>query len=74
MVLDGVIGQPLRSTRVRASAASDVYKGQVVMRAPDSPVLDAVWDLTLIHISEPTRLLSKPYAVFWLKKKKKRKK
>src|SRR5678816_4829515 len=29
-----------------------------------------VWDLSLIHISEPTRLLSISYAVFCLKKKK----
>src|SRR5674536_372379 len=28
------------------------------------------WDLSLIHISEPTRLLSISYAVFCLKKKK----
>src|SRR5678815_5553019 len=27
------------------------------------------WDLSLIHISEPTRLLSISYAVFCLKKK-----
>eukprot|EP00658_Telonema_sp_P-2_P075436 TRINITY_DN6498_c0_g1_i1.p1 TRINITY_DN6498_c0_g1~~TRINITY_DN6498_c0_g1_i1.p1 ORF type:complete len:266 (+),score=62.25 TRINITY_DN6498_c0_g1_i1:142-939(+) len=31
------------------------------------------WELSLIHISEPTRLLSISYAVFCLKKKKKRK-
>eukprot|EP00658_Telonema_sp_P-2_P076923 TRINITY_DN6844_c0_g1_i2.p2 TRINITY_DN6844_c0_g1~~TRINITY_DN6844_c0_g1_i2.p2 ORF type:complete len:118 (-),score=48.19 TRINITY_DN6844_c0_g1_i2:46-399(-) len=30
-----------------------------------------VWYLSLIHISEPTRLLSISYAVFCLKKKKK---
>src|SRR5678815_5023054 len=29
------------------------------------------WNLSLIHISEPTRLLSISYAVFCLKKKKK---
>src|SRR5678815_508658 len=32
-------------------------------------VLDDMWDLSLIHISEPTRLLSISYAVFCLKKK-----
>eukprot|EP00658_Telonema_sp_P-2_P059593 TRINITY_DN4865_c0_g1_i3.p1 TRINITY_DN4865_c0_g1~~TRINITY_DN4865_c0_g1_i3.p1 ORF type:complete len:200 (-),score=31.31 TRINITY_DN4865_c0_g1_i3:65-664(-) len=31
----------------------------------------SVWELSLIHISEPTRLLSISYAVFCLKKKKK---
>eukprot|EP00658_Telonema_sp_P-2_P057431 TRINITY_DN45898_c0_g1_i1.p1 TRINITY_DN45898_c0_g1~~TRINITY_DN45898_c0_g1_i1.p1 ORF type:complete len:147 (+),score=42.94 TRINITY_DN45898_c0_g1_i1:306-746(+) len=33
----------------------------------------SAYDLSLIHISEPTRLLSISYAVFCLKKKKKRK-
>eukprot|EP00658_Telonema_sp_P-2_P039561 TRINITY_DN28289_c0_g1_i1.p2 TRINITY_DN28289_c0_g1~~TRINITY_DN28289_c0_g1_i1.p2 ORF type:complete len:158 (+),score=36.74 TRINITY_DN28289_c0_g1_i1:427-900(+) len=33
--------------------------------------LRVVWNLSLIHISEPTRLLSISYAVFCLKKKKK---
>eukprot|EP00658_Telonema_sp_P-2_P040964 TRINITY_DN29296_c0_g1_i3.p1 TRINITY_DN29296_c0_g1~~TRINITY_DN29296_c0_g1_i3.p1 ORF type:complete len:190 (+),score=53.35 TRINITY_DN29296_c0_g1_i3:77-646(+) len=33
--------------------------------------MDAAQDLSLIHISEPTRLLSISYAVFCLKKKKK---
>ena len=32
----------------------------------------ALFDLSLIHISEPTRLLSISYAVFCLKKKKKK--
>src|SRR5674536_266434 len=36
---------------------------------PDVPVLPAL-HLSLIHISEPTRLLSISYAVFCLKKKK----
>eukprot|EP00658_Telonema_sp_P-2_P007688 TRINITY_DN12860_c0_g3_i2.p1 TRINITY_DN12860_c0_g3~~TRINITY_DN12860_c0_g3_i2.p1 ORF type:complete len:536 (-),score=171.76 TRINITY_DN12860_c0_g3_i2:61-1668(-) len=34
---------------------------------------DTVYELSLIHISEPTRLLSISYAVFCLKKKKKKK-
>src|SRR5450756_2308192 len=34
---------------------------------------DAVWNLSLIHISEPTRLGMISYAVFCLKKKKKKK-
>src|SRR5678815_3668178 len=37
-------------------------------------VADDLLDLSLIHISEPTRLLSISYAVFCLKKKKKNKK
>src|SRR5678815_2462066 len=37
-------------------------------------IFDILWlDLSLIHISEPTRLLSISYAVFCLKKKKKKK-
>src|SRR5665254_16841 len=69
-----MIRRPSSSTRVRSSAASDVYKRQVVYekgvphhqlegrRVPQG--------LSLIHISEPTRLLSISYAVFCLKKKK----
>ena len=34
------------------------------------PLLSSAMDLSLIHISEPTRLLSISYAVFCLKKKK----
>eukprot|EP00658_Telonema_sp_P-2_P053533 TRINITY_DN4209_c0_g2_i2.p1 TRINITY_DN4209_c0_g2~~TRINITY_DN4209_c0_g2_i2.p1 ORF type:complete len:528 (-),score=129.65 TRINITY_DN4209_c0_g2_i2:53-1636(-) len=37
-------------------------------------VIEQFMDLSLIHISEPTRLLSISYAVFCLKKKKKKKK
>eukprot|EP00658_Telonema_sp_P-2_P011799 TRINITY_DN14520_c0_g1_i3.p1 TRINITY_DN14520_c0_g1~~TRINITY_DN14520_c0_g1_i3.p1 ORF type:complete len:267 (-),score=64.34 TRINITY_DN14520_c0_g1_i3:33-833(-) len=36
----------------------------------DDDILEEVVDLSLIHISEPTRLLSISYAVFCLKKKK----
>src|SRR5450759_5835301 len=39
-----------------------------------SAVPDAACDLSLIHISEPTRLGMISYAVFCLKKKKKKKK
>src|SRR5678816_2785170 len=38
----------------------------------DNPDIDAVYVLSLIHIYEPTRLLSISYAVFCLKKKKKK--
>src|SRR5678815_6190998 len=34
-----------------------------------APLVRALLDLSLIHISEPTRLLSISYAVFCLKKK-----
>ncbi|WP_460379346.1 hypothetical protein, partial [Staphylococcus aureus] len=58
-----MIRRPPRSTRVRSSAASDVYKRQ------------KLWDicfkhclLSLIHISEPTRHAQISYAVFCLKK------
>src|SRR5665254_8240 len=70
--------RPPRSTRVRSSAASDVYKRQPPVAAPCPPrYLVVEWTtvstpkLSLIHISEPTRLLSISYAVFCLKKKKK---
>src|SRR5450756_103803 len=71
-----MIRRPPRSTQSRSSAASDVYKRQPV---------DCGWQsdrcnignglhLSLIHISEPTRLGMISYAVFCLKKKKKRQK
>src|SRR5665254_13216 len=70
-----MIRRPQRSTRVRSSAASDVYKRQI------KPFFHEIGGiiffslccilLSLIHISEPTRLLSISYAVFCLKKKKK---
>src|SRR5678816_363736 len=68
-----MIRRPPRSTLDRSSAASDVYKRQ-------DPWCPRRWCrnrsgtpscLSLIHISEPTRLLSISYAVFCLKKKKK---
>src|SRR5665254_24585 len=67
-----MIRRPPRSTRVRSSAASDVYKRQL----PDGDQQHhqhrgaLSHHLSLIHISEPTRLLSISYAVFCLKKKK----
>src|SRR5665254_11134 len=69
-----MIRRPPRSTRVRSSAASDVYKRQDAWCCRYSRFhffLFAVFNLSLIHISEPTRLLSISYAVFCLKKKKK---
>src|SRR5678816_645937 len=67
-----MIRRPPRSTLDRSSAASDVYKRQVQHRCK---MLDISHrevchlNLSLIHISEPTRLLSISYAVFCLKKK-----
>src|SRR5665254_21309 len=70
--------RPPISTRVRSSAASDVYKRQILAspgvtrRQQASATASAsrsVSTLSLIHISEPTRLLSISYAVFCLKKK-----
>ena len=43
-----------------------IKKG-TILGVPDTP---KVWDLSLIHISEPTRLGMISYAVFCLKKKK----
>src|SRR5665648_1102479 len=80
-----MIRRPPRSTLSSSSAASDVYKRQAV---PVSST--ARWSasgariristfcpgetLSLIHISEPTRLGMISYAVFCLKKKKKKNK
>ena len=83
-----MIRRPPRSTQSRSSAASDVYKRQVLV-LPNlygdiisdlaagligglgvAPGANIGNELSLIHISEPTRLLSTSYAVFCLKKKK----
>ncbi|WP_460379547.1 hypothetical protein, partial [Staphylococcus aureus] len=59
-----MIRRPPRSTRVRSSAASDVYKRQ----ANSNNNNKIVCVLSLIHISEPTRHAQISYAVFCLKK------
>src|SRR5678815_1365549 len=69
-----MIRRPPRSTLDRSSAASDVYKRQN-FESPEQEEAsgydqESIWYLSLIHISEPTRLLSISYAVFCLKKKK----
>ncbi|WP_460379545.1 hypothetical protein, partial [Staphylococcus aureus] len=62
-----MIRRPPRSTRVRSSAASDVYKRQI--RCPScSAWRKGTYVLSLIHISEPTRHAQISYAVFCLKK------
>src|SRR5678816_3364433 len=43
------------------------YRAGPVMGSAISGLDQALWDLSLIHISEPTRLLSISYAVFCLK-------
>src|SRR5450756_2791295 len=79
-----MIRRPPRSTQSRSSAASDVYKRQrqTFRRGPSSHQLvsrvranrmQTGRMLSLIHISEPTRLGMISYAVFCLKKKKKNK-
>src|SRR5678815_5616140 len=70
-----MIRRPPRSTLDRSSAASDVYKRQVCWHQEGwwGKWWGQQWWLSLIHISEPTRLLSISYAVFCLKKKKKKK-
>src|SRR5665647_2588517 len=69
-----MIRRPPRSTPLYSSAASDVYKRQ----GPDWPRSKTndrnnrtcCNNLSLIHISEPTRRTPISYAVFCLKKKK----
>src|SRR5428012_23967 len=72
-----MIRRPPRSTQSRSSAASDVYKRQIFEICRMAPVMPrrTAWSrLSLIHISEPTRLGMISYAVFCLKKKKARSK
>src|SRR5450756_2928821 len=71
-----MIRRPPRSTQSRSSAASDVYKRQGRGRSERRGLMDLhcgyreAERLSLIHISEPTRLGMISYAVFCLKKKK----
>src|SRR5678816_4736732 len=58
-------GQPLRIPVGQIISVTDTVKVDVDFG--DTPA--AVIELSLIHISEPTRLLSISYAVFCLKKK-----
>src|SRR5678815_2764197 len=59
----------------RCTRFLDVNYDELVERTlkggSDEEILEWCFELSLIHISEPTRLLSISYAVFCLKKKKK---
>src|SRR5665648_1112632 len=55
-----------RRDGLRADVAIGVGAEYLTCR---SNILEPVWDLSLIHISEPTRLGMISYAVFCLKKK-----
>src|SRR5678816_1328219 len=62
----------LQSAAVRSTADSlSVRHGGCILSESRRAQRRTVSDLSLIHISEPTRLLSISYAVFCLKKKKK---
>src|SRR5674536_388823 len=61
----------VRRVRDQPVPAADRPAWQPARSAAAHDVLRAVEELSLIHISEPTRLLSISYAVFCLKKKKK---
>src|SRR5428012_21405 len=80
-----LLRRPPRCTQSRSSAASDVYKRQHLqsqhfgrprrvdhLRSEVRDQPDQHGELSLIHISEPTRLGMISYAVFCLKKKKHR--
>src|SRR5678816_4503066 len=66
-----VVALPVPSDREK----SQMYVQRYIAHAPaagEIVIFDRSWyNLSLIHISEPTRLLSISYAVFCLKKKKK---
>src|SRR5428012_13851 len=73
-----MIRRPPRSTQSRSSAASDVYKRQtegsqltytMTITNDGASAASGVSVLSLIHISEPTRLGMISYAVFCLKQK-----
>ena len=60
----------LSPTLQRHEFAKSIHATFLYPTARLPPLFDAVVMLSLIHISEPTRLLSISYAVFCLKKKK----
>eukprot|EP00658_Telonema_sp_P-2_P018921 TRINITY_DN17407_c0_g1_i1.p1 TRINITY_DN17407_c0_g1~~TRINITY_DN17407_c0_g1_i1.p1 ORF type:complete len:103 (-),score=31.32 TRINITY_DN17407_c0_g1_i1:31-339(-) len=73
--------EAVRRAKKEAAAAArseEVAREMCEHQPPGPPLPSIAWspegspDLSLIHISEPTRLLSISYAVFCLKKKKKK--
>src|SRR5678816_2924001 len=72
--MPSMVRRPRITSRIAASVVEPrrlqaVHRG-VAAAGRDQLIVPAVLDLSLIHISEPTRLLSISYAVFCLKKKK----
>src|SRR5674536_364629 len=67
----GQLPQPTRQERaeVRVGGQRGQFEGESVDRHEQTGLLRERLPLSLIHISEPTRLLSISYAVFCLKKK-----
>src|SRR5450756_2680663 len=61
---------PIQRTRLRTQENREQRLGSYELFQRSGPMEHAVWDLSLIHISEPTRLGMISYAVFCLKKKK----
>src|SRR5678816_2190967 len=79
-IVNGGLMSHVRRPSLRVSVRSTNRAGTTVMLGEDLRPEDgeqvrdgarelAAWILSLIHISEPTRLLSISYAVFCLKKK-----
>eukprot|EP00658_Telonema_sp_P-2_P035448 TRINITY_DN2577_c0_g1_i3.p1 TRINITY_DN2577_c0_g1~~TRINITY_DN2577_c0_g1_i3.p1 ORF type:complete len:138 (+),score=35.52 TRINITY_DN2577_c0_g1_i3:37-450(+) len=66
----GIVSMTSRSKNVKILLAARKLRGTNSQPEPQHEIQEAL-DLSLIHISEPTRLLSISYAVFCLKKKKK---
>ena len=67
MILSACVQKPLSTTPEATQPTTAKFSVGVVLPTKDEPRW--IQDLSLIHISEPTRLLSISYAVFCLKKK-----
>ena len=67
---DLIVGADTRIPLSDGQMAASINFDNAATTPPFASVIQAIEDLSLIHISEPTRLLSISYAVFCLKKKK----
>src|SRR5450756_1022910 len=75
LLVDGIKYERVGGSGAKAEWEMLLFKNEELVNYLSAlPVQSSVYELSLIHISEPTRLGMISYAVFCLKKKKKKKK